>query len=106
MPTCKKLERCPDKWGPGTWYLIHCAAKCYPCNPSDSDKAEMHHFLNSLGPILPCKKCRGNYMEYLKAHPPALSCKRAFKKWTYNLHDSVNKRLGKKSPPFEEVFRD
>lgn len=106
MSPPQKLKRCPDNWGPGTWHLIHCMAKCYPSTPSDQDKAHAFHFLQSLAHVLPCKKCRDNYKEYIAKHPPALSSKRAFKRWTYNLHDSVNKRLGKTSPTFESVFRD
>jgi FAD-linked sulfhydryl oxidase len=104
MPS-EKLEISPKEWGPKMWYSIHCIAKFYPCKPDASKKQSALMFFESLEDMLPCKKCRENYASYIKEHPPALSSRAALTRWTWNLHDHVNQRLGKKSTPFREVYR-
>lgn len=99
-----KLVKNPKVWGPKMWFMIHTIAKTYPCNPSNEKKVATRDFFESLEHVLPCKMCRTNYRDYIRAHPPALSSKRSLTRWTWNLHDSVNQRLGKKSIPYDDVY--
>ena len=84
-------------WGPGLWHFLHTMSFNYPVNPTTDDKA---NYITSLQNVLPCSHCRKNYSSNLKS---AKLSKRIFKnretfsKFIYNLHEIVNKMLGKYS---------
>ena len=54
---------------------------------------------------LPCANCRVHYSSYLKNHPPdsALLSRSALSRYIYDLHESVNKRLGKEGMAWNKV---
>ena len=45
--------------------------------------------------MIPCELCRTHYIQYLEVAPPDLSGRNALVKWTIDLHNKVNKQLGK-----------
>lgn len=63
----------------------------------------MHDFLQSLGRVLPCKKCRPNYEKYISDHPFDLRSRDHLVRWMIDLHNDVNKRLGKPILSYEEA---
>jgi hypothetical protein len=87
-------------WGPAAWHLLHTISFNYPINPTEENKKEYKEFVENLGNVLPCKYCRMNLKNNLKAHP-IKSChmknREAFSRYIYNLHEIINKMLGKKS---------
>lgn len=89
----------PEVWGESAWNLIHLIAYEYPLNPSPDDQLHHFNFYSNLQYILPCSVCRAHYSEYIKKQPLsdyALSSRSALLRWTIDLHNAVNKRLGKK----------
>ena len=87
-------------WGPAAWHLLHTISFNYPIHPTEENKKEYKYFIESLGDVLPCKYCRMNLKNNLKAHPikPChMKNRDAFSRYIYNLHEIVNKMLGKKS---------
>jgi hypothetical protein len=96
-------------WGPATWHLLHSISFNYPVNPTDSDKQNYKEFILSLKNILPCGKCRKNLVNNLKKCPleqKDLETRDAFSKYIYNLHETVNSMLGKKSGLNYDDVRD
>ena len=87
-------------WGPAAWHLLHTISFNYPINPTDENKKEYKEFVESLVHVLPCKYCRTNLKNNLKAHP-IKSChmksRDSFSRYIYNLHEIINKLLGKTS---------
>jgi hypothetical protein len=87
-------------WGPAAWHLLHTISFNYPINPTQENKAHYKEFVENMANVLPCKYCRMNLENNLKAHP-LLPChmknRETFSKYIYNLHEIVNKLLGKKS---------
>ena len=86
-------------WGPSMWHFLHTMSFNYPLKPTKQDKDNYHNFLMSLQKILPCKYCRDNYNNNLKGAKYSrrvLKNRETFSKFIYNLHDNVNKMLGKK----------
>jgi hypothetical protein len=72
----------------------------YPVNPSAEDKRNYGAFIRGLQHVLPCKYCRINLKTNLKNHPLRachLASREAFSKYVYDLHEIVNKLLGKSS---------
>lgn len=96
-------------WGPPMWLFLHTMSFNYPANPSDKDKKHYKNFVLSLRYILPCKYCRMNLTNNLKAHPITdgdMKDRESFSKYIYNLHEIVNNFLGKHSGLTYEEVRD
>lgn len=87
-------------WGPAQWHYLHCISFNYPVNPTKSDKKHYKKYIYNLRYTLPCKYCRINLSNNLK-NKPILAChmknRETFSRYVYELHELVNKMLGKKS---------
>ena len=96
----------PNVWGPFFWHTIHIVAIGYPKNPTYTDKKCAKEFYESLAFLLPCSVCREHYKEHLAENPltPFLDSRTDLIKWTINIHNKVNKSLGKKEWRLEEVL--
>jgi len=87
-------------WGPSLWHYLHTMSFNYPVKPTAQDKKKYKEFVLTLKYILPCKYCRINFKDNLKAIPlngNALKNRKTFSKWMYCLHEHINKMLKKKS---------
>jgi hypothetical protein len=95
----------PNLWGSSGWKFIHYTALGYPNEPNDIQKKQYYSFFINIGNILPCEKCRNNYIKHFQDFPleKSLEDKRSLFEWTINIHNEVNKELGKKIYSFEEV---
>ena len=87
-------------WGPSLWHTLHTISFNYPVKPTKKDKDNYKRFILSLKHVLPCKYCRLNFVKNLKDVPlndKALKNRANFSRWMYNMHEHINKMLGKKS---------
>lgn len=87
-------------WGPAMWHFLHTMSFNYPVEPSHDDKLHYMNFIKSLVYILPCKYCRMNLKKNLKKMPitiHTMNSRATFSKYIYDLHEYVNKMLGKNS---------
>lgn len=87
-------------WGPSMWHYLHTMSFNYPVCPTKEEKEHYKNFILNLQYVLPCKYCRQNLTNNLKAHPLKechLKNRGTFSRFVYNLHETVNKMLGKKS---------
>jgi len=87
----------PSTWGPFYWHTIHITALGYPKEPTYAEKRAGKEFFESLLHLLPCPVCRVHYANHLKSNPisPSLDSREDLFRWTVNLHNTVNKDLGK-----------
>ena len=87
-------------WGPAAWHFLHTISFNYPVNPTAENKKHYRDFIYNLRNVLPCKYCRINLANNLKKKP-LLMChmvsRATFSRYIYELHELVNKMLGKKS---------
>ena len=87
-------------WGPAMWHYLHAMSFNYPVNPTQENKKHYRDFIYNLRNVLPCKYCRINLTNNLKKKP-LLMCHMAsratFSRYVYELHELVNKMLGKNS---------
>ena len=87
-------------WGPALWHFLHTMSFNYPVQPSSEDKKQYCSFMKQLVYILPCKYCRINLKKNYKKMPltaKTMKNRHTFSLYVYNLHETVNKMLGKKS---------
>lgn len=87
-------------WGPAQWHFLHTMSFNYPVNPTSEDKKHYRNYIYSLRYVLPCKYCRINLTNNLRKKPLQMchmESRATFSKYIYELHELVNKMLGKKS---------
>lgn len=92
----------PNIWGPAMWRMIHSVAATY----SPENEQAFKQFIYSLPGLIPCENCKNRMLNVLKMLPlkeSHLESNRNLFLWTYQLHDVVNKQLGKVSPGYEKV---
>lgn len=87
----------PSVWGPFFWHTIHITALGYPSQPTYGHKKAAKEFFESLIFLIPCPVCREHYAQYLEASPltPNLDRREDLFRWTVDLHNRVNEKLGK-----------
>jgi hypothetical protein len=72
----------------------------YPVNPTNEDKKNYRDFVLNLKNVLPCKYCRINLSNNFKKKPIQMchmKSRDTFSRYIYELHETVNKMLNKKS---------
>ena len=87
-------------WGPAMWHYLHTISFNYPTNPSKFQKNKYKQLLLNLQHTLPCKYCRINLINNFKKYPltnKIFNNRDSFSRYIYNLHELINKMLGKKS---------
>jgi hypothetical protein len=87
-------------WGPAMWHALHTISFDYPVHPTSEDKKHYKEFIENLKYVLPCKYCRINLTNNLKMNPIRechMKNRDTFSRYVYNLHEFINKMLGKTS---------
>jgi len=87
-------------WGPSLWHALHTISFNYPVKPTYKEKINYRNFILQLKHVLPCKYCRMNLKNNFKQLPLTMSkmkSRETFSKYVYDLHELINKMLGKKS---------
>ena len=96
-------------WGPSQWHVLHTMSFNYPVNPTPQEKRNYRNYILSLQNVLPCGKCRDNLRKNFKKMPlmmKHMKSRHTFSKYIYDLHEIVNKMLGKKSGLSYEQVRN
>lgn len=107
-----------EEWGPSVWWMIHALAEKAGRQTNlithGDELRAWPLFVKELPGLLPCPYCRDHLQSYLKQHPFVLPddtylWKTYIPQYFYDLHNSVNHRLGK--PAFSreslsETYRD
>ena len=87
-------------WGPSMWHFMHTMSFNYPVTPTQEQKRHYMEFILNLRNVLPCKYCRMNLTNNLATRPLRMcnmESRDTFSRFIYDLHETVNKLLGKKS---------
>ena len=106
MSLSRKSNINPKIWGPYFWKTIHFVAHGYPENPNDVDKKTYSTFYENMMKVLPCDKCNISSQELFKKSniESSLNSKKELIKWAYDFHNSINNKLGKTSPKFDDYM--
>ena len=87
-------------WGPAQWHFLHTMSFNYPVKPTPEDKKHYMDYVKNLQYVLPCKYCRINLTNNFKKKPLQMcdmASRETFSRYIYELHETVNKMLNKKS---------
>ena len=87
-------------WGPLLWTFLHTMSFNYPVKPTLENKKHYRNFVLNLRNVLPCKYCRMNLTNNLKKKPLQMchmKSRETFSRYIYELHETVNRMLNKKS---------
>lgn len=87
-------------WGPSMWHFLHTMSFNYPVEPTPADKKHYMDFILNLRNVLPCKYCRMNLTNNLATRPIRMchmESRDTFSRFIYDLHETVNRLLGKNS---------
>jgi len=98
----------PSCWGAALWHSIHSIAFAYDPN---SDRQKYYDFFANLGHVLPCDECKMHYNQHFNNQLliKALETNEGLFRWTYDLHNAVNKGTGvpeKNWPSYDTVKKN
>lgn len=98
----------PTKIGPGIWFTMHTDAASAT---SEELKRAFVKNINTLCDNFKCAKCQGHFRKFIDTHPfeKYWNIKDngkdiGFFKWTWEMHNQVNKFLKKYEPSLEEAY--
>jgi hypothetical protein len=80
----------PYIWGRAMWSLIVGVVMRYPKYPLADDVTKMHRFLDSLGNVLPCNKCKPNYIRHMSINLPIsdyINSRDTLLKWVLGMYN-------------------
>lgn len=94
-------------WGNIIWKFIHYQALYQPNNLSEEQKYYFKQMMSALAFLLPCKLCRNHLKEHLHEFPinSYLSTNIEIFRWTFILHNRVNKSTGKSVLSYEQAIK-
>jgi len=87
-------------WGPSLWHYLHVMSFNYPIKPTKIQKQKYKQLLLNFQYTLPCKYCRMNLKKNFKKFPltdKIFENRNNFSRYIFNLHEQINKLLGKNS---------
>jgi hypothetical protein len=95
-------------WGPIYWKMFHYVTLTYPIVPTQLHIEKIQNFFCDIVPILlPCHICRKHYTKNLELNPltdEILEIKFKLVIWLLNMHNYVNKQLGKDEMAYEDAL--
>jgi len=95
-----------SNWGPAAWQFLHTVSYTYQKEPSLSDKHDMYMFLTYFSRVLPCKKCKDDFTNYVNStltkNSSHLDSRKNLSNYINNAHNYVNKKTGKREWSYEE----
>lgn len=91
-------KQCPldrQQLGRNTWSLLHTIAARYPKNPTERDKDEMFEYIKLTSLLYPCSHCAKEFQKDITKTPPNVDSRQELSQWFCQMHNQVNKRIGK-----------
>jgi hypothetical protein len=83
----------PRCWGPLQWRTLHQLLRGYPNEPTPAHETALREYTSALATLLPCSICATHWATL--APTVQTASRLAAMKWGVDVHNTVNKRLGK-----------
>lgn len=84
-----------EELGRATWTFLHTLAAQYPQTPTRRQRKDTAALIDSMSRMYPCAECAGHFAAAVRADPPRVECREDLEQWMCQLHNRVNRRLGK-----------
>ena len=96
----------PNIWGPKMWAMIHLICLQAPEKIDTNVRNTYYMFFSMMPYVLPCEKCRDHWIEHARTFPleQALDTRDDLFGWSVNMHNLVNKSLGKPEVPLKDAL--
>jgi hypothetical protein len=93
------------EWSGPTWDYLHTQGYYYSSNPSDSEKSQKLTLFRSILDNIPCQTCKreSSSWESTNLLTNAVSNNCTLSKWVLDLHNHVNKGLGRSEWEMKQV---
>jgi len=88
-------ETAKAELGRAAWKLMHTTTLRFPDKPTQDERAALKSYFLLQARLYPCGECAEEFMQLLKKHPPQTSSRKIASFWLCDIHNMVNKRLGK-----------
>ncbi len=92
-----------NEWGPRLWTILHTFSYNYSITPTKEEELNATNFFNSICLLLPCDYCKNHCSEFVKSNPPRTENKNKLINWVLLFHNTVNRRLHKKTWTREQL---
>lgn len=83
--------------GRATWLFLHTLAAQYPEQPTRQQRKDAKTLIDVLTRMYPCGECARHFKHVVAANPPQVESKKKFSLWMCEVHNVVNRSLGKPS---------
>ena len=97
--TVSSLSHIMKTLGPPIWKDLHIYAKTWNGNAE-----EQQQFIGKIKNRIPCGECKGFWVQETKDNPAPSESADSFFKWTVDVHNKVNVKLGKSEMSLEEAL--
>lgn len=81
--------------GKAAWVLMHTTAAYSPEVPTSAQQQTFRELYQRIASTYPCRECAGLFQEEVTKEPPRVSSRRELSVWVCQLHNKINKHLGK-----------
>jgi len=97
----------PKLWGYHTWRFLHYITLSYSENPTNEEMNDTRNFFLLIPKILPCDKCRKNFIHNLNKYPltdEIMQSRYKLIMWLIDMHNQVNIELGKPQISYDDII--
>jgi FAD-linked sulfhydryl oxidase len=92
-----------EELGRSTWTFLHTLAAQFPIRPTKQQQRDVKELMAIISRLYPCKTCAEHFKEILKTNPPKAKSGLDLVQWMCQVHNLVNKSLGKSQFPCEQA---
>jgi len=99
------IEFRPEVWGKYYWFFLHTLAYSYPETPTTITKRKYYDFIQNLPLFIPNYEIGDKFSVLLDKYPvsPYLENRESFIRWTFFIHNKINRYLGYNELSFQEA---
>mmetsp|Transcript_72872 Transcript_72872/g.126509 ORF Transcript_72872/g.126509 Transcript_72872/m.126509 type:complete len:243 (+) Transcript_72872:189-917(+) len=100
--------RNPKVWGPPTWFFLHSMTLSLPKEVPAERQLALKAIMDNLPQVLPCPPCGQNLAKHMEKNPiePHLGTRESLVRWMVDLHNMVNREIGKRELTRDEALRE
>lgn len=95
----------PDELGRSTWTFLHTLAATHSATPTAKEVTRLERFMADFAEIYPCAPCAESFRGILRRFPVDASSGPAFAQWMCQVHNEVNKEIGKPTFNCDDVTK-